>query len=480
MRGEVGEAGVFFLEAAEVARLIRTRELSAEEVVAACLEQIGRTNPQVNAIVTLVPERAMRDARAADEHLAEALAYGEDVGPLHGLPVAHKDLLPTRGIRTTFGSPVYEDFVPDEDAIVVERLRLAGVITVGKTNTPEFGAGSQTYNEVFGETLNPYDTTRTCGGSSGGAAAALACGMVPLADGSDMGGSLRNPASFCNVVGFRPSIGRVPAWPVQAAWSPLSTEGPMARTVRDAALMLGAISGPDPRSPLAISESGESFLQPLEREFSGTRVAWSRDLGALPVDPEVTTVLDGQRHVFENIGCLVEDDEPDFSDADEVFKTLRAMHFELNYGELLEQHRDRMKETVVWNIEQGVNLSGPQVGRAERRRTALYHRVLTFMEDYEFLVAPVCQVPPFDVKQRYVAEINGVAMETYIDWMKSCYYVTVTGLPAISVPCGFTPEGLPVGVQIIGRHRDDLGVLQLAHAFEQATGFGKHRPPIAA
>jgi amidase len=469
-------AEICFLEAAELARLIRARELAAEETMAACLDQVERTNPRVNAIVTLVPELAMRDARAADERLAEVLASGEDVGPLHGLPVAHKDLAPTRGIRTTFGSLVYEDFVPDEDALIVERLRRAGAITVGKTNTPEFGAGSQTYNEVFGETLNPYDTTRTCGG----AAVALACGMVPLADGSDMGGSLRNPASFCNVVGFRPSLGRVPSWPTQAAWSSLSTEGPMARTVRDVALMLGVISGPDPRSPLAISGPGEDFFGPLERDFSGTRVAWSRDLGGLPVDPRVTAVLDEQRHVFEDIGCLVEDNEPDFTDADEVFKALRAWHFELNYGELLKEHRGRMKNTVVWNIERGVGLSGPDMGRAERKRTELYHRVRTFMEGYDFLAAPVSQVPPFDVKRRCVTEINGVEMETYIDWMKSSYYVTVTGLPAISVPCGFTSEGLPVGIQIVGRPRDDLGVLQLPHAFEQSTGFGKRRPPIVA
>jgi amidase len=475
----VSNTEVCFLGAAELARLLRVRELSAEEAMSACLEQIRRTNPHVNAIITLHPERALRDARAADERLAEALAYGEDVGPLHGLPVAHKDLAPTRGIRTTFGSPIYQDFVPEEDALIVERLRRAGAITVGKTNTPEFGAGSQTYNEVFGETLNPYDTTRTCGGSSGGAATALACGMVPIADGSDMGGSLRNPASFCNVVGFRPSLGRVPSWPVQAAWSSLSTEGPMARTVRDSALMLGAISGPDPRSPLAISGSENDFSRSLQRDFSGTRVAWSRNLGGLPVDPRVMVVLDGQRHAFEDLGCLVEDGEPDFTNADEIFKTLRAWHFELNYGELLEEHRDLMKETVVWNIEQGVRLSGPEVGSAERGRTELYHRVRTFMEDHEFLVAPVSQVPPFDVKQRYVTEIDGAKLGTYIDWMKSCYYVTLTGLPAISVPCGFTPEGLPVGVQIVGRPRDDLGVLQLAHAFESATGFGKHRPPIA-
>src|SRR5918992_3071375 len=272
--GEVRGAEICFLSAEELGRLIRGREVSAEETVAACLDQVERTNPRVNAIVTLVPERAMRDARAADEQLAEAIARGEDVGPLHGLPVAHKDLALTRGIRTTFGSLIYEDFVPEEDDLIVERLRRAGAITVGKTNTPEFGAGSQTYNEVFGETLNPYDATKTCGGSSGGAAVALACGMVPIADGSDMGGSLRNPASFCNVVGFRPSQGRVPTWPSLAAWFPFSVEGPMARTVGDVALMLSAISGPDPRSPVSLSEPGNTFSRALERDLDGARVAW--------------------------------------------------------------------------------------------------------------------------------------------------------------------------------------------------------------
>src|ERR671917_1773016 len=270
--GEVRGAEICFLSAEELGPLIRGREVSAEETVAACLDQVERTNPRVNAIVTLVPERAMRDARAADERLREALALGEDVGPLYGLPVAHKDLALTRGIRTTFGSLIYEDFVPEEDDLIVERLRRAGAITVGKTNTPEFGAGSKTYNEVFGETLNPYDTTKTCGGSSGGAAGALARGMVPIAGGSDMGGSLRNPAGFCNVVGFRPSPDRVPTWPDPTPWLALSVDGPMARTVEDAAIMLGAIAGPDPRCPLSISEPGSYFLRPLERDFAGVRV----------------------------------------------------------------------------------------------------------------------------------------------------------------------------------------------------------------
>ena len=470
------ETEICYLDAVELARRVRAGEVSAREVMEVHLDRIDRVNPHVNAVITLVPEQALQAADAADA----SLARGDGVGLLHGLPVAHKDLTPTRGIRTTFGSPLYRDFVPDVDALIVERLRGAGAITVGKTNTPEFGAGSQTFNEVFGETLNPYDTTKTCGGSSGGAAVALACGMVPLADGSDMGGSLRNPASFCNVVGFRPSPGRVPAWPASDPWFTLSVEGPMARSVRDVALMLGAISGPDPRSPVSISEPGGAFLKPLDRDFAGVRVAWSRDLGGLPVDPLVTAVIEDRRPVFEDLGCVVEDAEPDFTDADVVFKTLRAWHFEMNYGGLLADHRDELKETVIWNIEEGARLGGPDVGRAGRQRTELYHRVRAFMEEHEFLVLPVSQVPPFDVKSRWVDEIQGTKMETYIDWMKSCYYVTVAGLPAISVPCGFTAEGLPVGLQIVGRHRDDFGVLQLAHAFERATGYGRRHPSVAA
>jgi amidase len=436
------ESETCFMTSTELAARIRAGDLSASEVREAHLDQIEHTNPRVNAIVTLMPEKAIEVARAADERLTRGLP----VGPLHGLPVAHKDLVPTGGIRTIFGSRIFEDHVPEENALIVERLKGAGAITLGKTNTPEFGAGSQTYNEVFGETLNPYDPTRTCGGSSGGAAVALACGMLPIADDSDMGGSLRNPASFCNVVGFRPSPGRVPTWPDVASWFTLSVEGPMARTVRDTALMLGAISGLDPRSPISLPELGSIFFRPLERDFGEVRVAWSRDLGDLPVDCAVTDVLDGQRHVFEDVGCVVEDAEPGFRDADEVFKVLRAWRFELAYGWLLDAHRDEMKDTVFWNIEEGKKLDGPRIGRAERKRTELYHWVRTFMQHYVYLVLPVSQVPPFDVKQRYVTEINGEPMETYIDWMKSCYYVTVTGLPAASVPCGFTPEGLPVGI----------------------------------
>ncbi len=396
---------------------------------------------------------------------------------MHGLPIAHKDLVPTKNLRTTWGSPIFKDFVPDHDGLIVQRLKNAGAITIGKTNTPEFGAGSQTFNQVFGETLNPYDITKTCGGSSGGAAVALASGMLPLADGSDMGGSLRNPANFCNITGFRTSPGRVPVWPNLAAWFPLSVQGPMARTVEDAALMLSVIAGPHSCSPISIAEPGSLFARPLDRDFKGVHIAWSKDLGQLPVDPRITRALEDQRHIFEDLGCIVEEDQPDFADADEIFKVWRAWIFELEFAELLNSKRALIKDSVVWNIEQGQKLTGPQIGRAEIKRSELYHRVREFMQTYEFIICPVNQVPPFDINRRWVEEINGVKMDTYIDWMKSCYYITVTGLPAISVPCGFTPEGLPVGMQIVGRHNDDFGVLQMARAFERATGMWQRRPP---
>ncbi len=469
-----------FLTATELARRIRGREVSCEEVMRAHIDQIERVNPAVNAIVTFVPEQALLSARSADEALARQRAPAPEAAPLYGLPVAHKDLVLTKGIRTTFGSPLFRDFVPDADSLIVERLKAAGAIALGKTNTPEFGAGSQTFNTVFGATRNPYDPSKTCGGSSGGAAVALACGMLPIADGSDLGGSLRNPASFCNVAGFRPSAGRVPSWPAYNAWYPLSVLGPMARTVQDLALQLTAMAGADSRAPISIAQPGSLFARPLERDFKGLRLAWSRDLGGLPVDAKVTGVLEAQRHVFVELGMIVEDAQPDLTDADEVFKVLRAYQFELSYGNLLKAKRDQMKDTVVWNIEQGAQLTGPQIGRAELKRTELYHRVRGFMHRYAFLAAPVVQVLPFDVNQAWVTEINGQPMSTYVDWMKSCYFISVTGLPAISVPCGFSAEGLPVGLQIVGRHQDDFGVLQLAHAFERQTGFWKTRPGIAA
>ena len=456
------------LTAVAMARLLRAKALSARDVMRAHLDQIARVNPTVNAIVTLVPELAMDRARLADE----AQARGDDVGPLHGLPIAHKDLQPTKGIRTTFGSPIFKDFVPADDSLLVERACAAGAIAIGKTNTPEFGAGSQTFNPVFGSTLNPYDLTKTCGGSSGGAAVSLACGMLPIADGSDMGGSLRNPASFCGVVGLRPSPGRVPVWPAANAWSTLSVDGPMARTVADVALLLSALAGPDPRSPIALADTGHAFGSPLDRDVRGVRVAWWKNLGGVPVDPRVRSLVDAQRRTFESLGCIVEEAEPDFADFDEVFKTLRAVAFLTGVAPRVGSDREQVKDTIRWEIERGERLTPQEVARAELKRTELYHRMRLFMARYEFFVLPVAQVPPFDVSQPFVTEIDGVKMETYIDWMKSCYFISIVGNPAISVPCGFTAEGLPVGLQIVARHRDDWGLLRMAHAFECSATLG--------
>src|SRR5262249_24613403 len=471
------EGEICFKDAVELARLIRERKVSCTEVMTASLSQIKRVNPKVNAICTFIGEEAaLRAAREADELIAK----GNPPGPLHGFPHAVKDLALTAGIRTTYGSRIYKDFVPAQDELFVERLKAAGAIIIGKTNAPEFGAGSQTFNEVFGATLNPYALTKPCGGSSGGAAVALACGMVPLADGSDLGGSLRNPASFCNVVGFRPSPGRVPAYPAMLAWNTLSVEGPMARSVRDLAFLLSVMAGPDARAPISIEEPGSIFSRRLKRDFKGTRIAWSRNLGRYPVQPVVNEICDKARSTFTALGCHVEEGEPDFRDADEVFHTLRAWSYATRRAEDLKRNRHLMKDTVIWNIEQGLKLSGLDVSRAEAKRTQLFHRVREFMERYEFLVLPVSQVAPFPVKVDWVREINGVKMETYIDWMAMCYAITLTGLPAISVPCGFTPEGLPIGLQIVGRHHRDFDVLQLAFAFEQATQHGKVRPAAAA
>jgi len=462
-----------FIPARKLAQLVGTRKISATELVKAFIAQIERVNPKVNAIVTFLPELALQQAKAMDRKKAKP-------GPLAGLPIAYKDLIATRGIRTTFGSRVFANKIPDENHLLVDRLSRAGAITLGKTNTPEFGAGSQTFNAVFGATRNPYDPSKTCGGSSGGAAVAVACGMLPIADGSDLGGSLRNPGNYNNIVGFRPTPGRVPNWPSSNAWDTLSVIGPMARTVSDAAFLLSAMAGPDARAPASINEPGKPFSGSLKKSFRKTRIAWSRDLGGLPMDPRVGAVLKPQRKVFSSLGCIIEEAQPDFTGATEAFETLRALGFFHKVGPLLKDHRNKLKDTVIWNIEQGMKLTAEQIAKAEALRTTLFQRMRSFLERYEFLVCPVNQLPPFPVEVQWPREIAGVHMTNYLDWMKSCYYITITSHPAISVPAGFTQENLPVGIQIVGRYRDDLGVLQLAHAFEQATEVWKHRPPLAS
>lgn len=464
-------------DAVELAAMLAGGELSAREVLAAHLAVIERVNPAVNAVVTLDAEGAMRAAALADERRAR----GEPPGPLHGLPVAIKDTHVTKGIRTTFGSTVHAGHVPGEDALIVRRLREAGAVIVGKTNTPEFAAGSQTYNEVFGATRNPYGTGRTCGGSSGGSAAAVASRMVPLADGSDLGGSLRNPASYCNIVGLRSSPGRVPMWPAWNAWDSMAVQGVLARTTADVALAMSAVAGPDPRAPLALDESGDIFRVDLAADMTGRRVACSPDLGGLfPVEPSVLAVFDRARETLADLGCVVEDDAPDLRGADEVFRTLRAAMFAVRYGPLLDEHRERLNPDVVGNIEDGFRLDGLAVTRAEVRRGEIQRRVLQFFDRYDHLMLPTVQLPPFPVERPYPERIADTEIAHYLDWMASCYLITVTGMPAVSVPAGFTADGLPVGVQIVAGPRGDLDALRLAHAFEQATGHARRRPPLPA
>jgi amidase len=465
-----------FLEARRLGAALRAREVSAVEVMSAFLTQIERVNPAVNAIPTLRPrEELLDEARAADARLAR----GERGGPLHALPFAIKDVSLTRGLRTTFGSPIYRNFVPTSDELYVERIKRAGGIVIGKTNTPEFGAGSQTFNTLFGATRNPYDLSKTCGGSSGGAAVALACGMVPLADGTDVGGSLRNPASFCNVVGFRPSIGRVPRLHAPAT-DTFGVHGPLARNVADVAMLLAAIAGPDPRDPLSLADLGSAFAPPLERSFRGARIAWSERLGRYPVERLVTEVCNGMRPVLAELGCEVADAEPDLAGADEIFQTLRAASYASTLGRDLERHRALLKDTVIWNVERGLALGADDVERALTEKAALERRVDRFFERYEFLVLPVAQVAPFPVEVEWVREIDGEPMQTYIDWMATCYAITCTGLPAMSLPAGFTPGGLPVGLQLVGRRGRDRDVLELGHALEALTRFGSRRPAIVA
>ncbi len=448
-----------------MAAMIRARQLSAHEVLDAHLARIDRVNPQLNAIVTLDREGAVERANAADQ----SQSRGGTLGPLHGLPIAHKDLLETAGIRTTFGSPIFADYIPTHNALLVDRLQRAGAITIGKTNTPEFGAGSQTFNTIFGPTRNPFDPSKTCGGSSGGAAVALATGMFPIADGSDAGGSLRNPAAFCGVVGLRPAPGRVAQSARGFAWSTIPVLGPMARNVRDCALLLSVMAGHDSRCPISINESGDRFSVPLDRDFKGARVAWFRDMDHSAFDPRIVNQVNAQRRLFENLGCIIDEIEPDWRGVDEAFQIFRAWGFLALADQIPAEQHAQLKDTIRWEIERGSKLTAADLARAELLHAAAWDRMRIFQQTYEFFIAPSTQVPPFDVEIPYPTEIASVKMNSYIQWMRCCYLISMLECPSISVPCGFTPEGLPVGLQIVGRHRDEFSILQLAHAFESAT-----------
>ena len=467
---------VCYTSARTLLHQLEAGEFSARELMQRFLQRIETVNPAVNAICTLVPEQ---EALALAEQSDRQRAEGGPVGPLHGLPIAVKDLSATRGIRTTLGSEIYANQVPDFDSLLVQRMKAAGALVIGKTNTPEFGTGSHTFNSVFGTTHNPWDLSKSAGGSSGGAAAALASGMLPLADGSDMGGSLRNPAAFCNVVGLRPSLGRVPHWPSTMAWqSRLGVEGPMARNVADCALLLSVIAGPDERDPLSIQEPGDAFSTDLAHDFGDCRVAWTADLGELPVDTAIRSTCEASLSHWETAGFGIEERSPNLAGAMDAFKVLRAAYYAHFGGPLLVGHRHLMKDTVIENIEAGLALSAEDVNQADATRTRLYHGLLDFFGEYDFLLLPSTQIPPFDGELDWVRSIEGQPLDHYLDWMSICCVISLFGLPALSLPCGFTAEGLPVGLQIVGRPRSDLTVLRAAHSLEQDLDLADRWPAL--
>ena len=448
--------------AREMLAALHQREVSCSELMDLHLARIAEKNPELNAIVSLDEERARDGASEADR-----TPYDER-GPLHGLPWAFKDTHDVAGWLTTYGSPLLRDNVPDRDELVVERIRRAGAVPIGKTNVPEFAAGSHTFNTVFGTTLNPVDPTKSAGGSSGGAACALATGMVPLADGSDMGGSLRNPASFCGVVGLRPSRGRVPAWPIANQWEALGISGPLARNVGDLALALSVMAGPDPRAPLALGDPGSAFAPPVAGSLAGLRVAVSPDLGGLlEVDAEVAAAVEVAGRAMAGAGAHVEADQPDLTLAEDTFRTLRAWVFQAGFKDLLVEHPDEFKPSLADNIRAGEGLTGADVARAYEQLTSVGETARLFFERYDVLLLPTSQVPPFPADQEYPADINGKPMTTYLDWMRSAYFITVTGCPAISMPGAATRDGLPIGVQLVTAHGTDRRLLDVAAAYEQ-------------
>ena len=470
----MSDTDLCFMPASELVALYRRRKVSPLEVTRAVLDRIARVNPPLNAYVTVVAEAALASARRATAALRRR---GARLGPLHGVPVSIKDNTPTNGIRTTFGSKIYEHHVPDEDGLIVERLRGAGAIVLGKTNTPEFAAGANTFNAVFGATRNPWNKALTCGGSTGGGGVALATGMGPLAQGSDLGGSLRLPAAFCGVVGFRTSPGLVPVYPVPLGWDTLSVQGPMARTVGDTALMLAAIAGRDPRAPISYATDPRELTRAVARpRVRGLKIAWGGDLGVTPVDAEILAITHAAATVFRRLGARLADAHPDFSTVAEIVTITRGASMVARHEDKLPKWRDVMQANLVRNIEQGLTLRVSDVGRGERLRTELWHGARRFFERYDLILAPTTPVPPFPLEQTHPTEINGVPMRDYIQWAYLTYAFTLIGVPVISVPCGFTRSGLPVGLQIAGRWRDEATVLRAAAAFERAQPWAHKRP----
>ncbi len=461
------------LSAAEMVEGVRRRRFRARDLVAASLERIARLDGTLKTFITVAPEAALAEAAEADRRV-EA---GGPLGLLHGVPVGIKDLTPTAGLRTTYGSTLYADFVPDADDLSVARLKAAGAIVLGKTNTPEFGFGAITSNELCGPTANPHNPAMTSGGSSGGSAAAVAAGLVPLAQGTDFGGSVRTPASFCGVVGLRPTPGRIPSPGRALAWDGLATQGFLARTVEDVALALAVASGPAPQDPTSVPVPAWAMPDLDALDPKALRVAWSTDLGSALVDLGLADVFEGVMRGLEGRFGAFAEVSPDCRDASEAFETLRAAHIHNTYGATLEQDGDRLSPTVAWNIARGRNLTAADYLRAEAQRSALYRRFAAFFQTHDILMTLSASVPPFPNAQGDVTEINGFRLRTIIDYLAITYTVSLIGFPCLSIPCGWTPDGLPIGLQLIAKPYGEDTLLRCARFLERDLGF-RHRWPV--
>ena len=480
VRAEPAISDIVMMDALPLGRAIRARQLSCVEVMNAYLDHIERFNPKVNAIISMRERKALvAEATLRDEQLKR----GEDMGPLHGMPQAIKDLAATKGIPTTQGSPIYKDVIPDADALFVERMRNAGAILIGKTNTPEFGLGSQTFNPVFGLTRNSYDQTKTSGGSSGGAAVALALRMLPVADGSDHGGSLRNPAAFNNVLGFRTSYGRVPHHNEDVFLTGLSVKGPMARTVADLQMLLSVQAGYDDRVPLSIADPHSYAVESLKCDVEGKRIGWIGDYGNLPMDAGIRELCREALRTFESMGCIVEEVTPDF-DPEAIWKAWLVIRAWLTGAKLRPLYdnpetRKLMKQEAQWEVEEGYKISAYDLAAASDVRNAWYRVVRQLFKRYDYLTLPSASVFPFPVETPWPKAIAGKTMDTYHRWMQVVIPITMSGCPSLGMPVGFNAAGLPMGMQIVGPSRAEHPVLQIANAYEEATGWTKKvLPPI--
>ena len=474
------DSGLINRSATEVLALLVSGDVSPLDLLDSLEARIGEVDGLVNALSTLCFDRARDHAKAMMQRPVE------DRGRLGGLPIAIKDLDSVAGVRTTWGSPIYSDFVPKRSDCMVEILERNGGIVYAKSNTPEFGAGANTFNEVFGATVNPFDTTKSCAGSSGGSAVALATGQAWLATGSDLGGSLRNPASFCSVVGFRPSPGRIAHGPagsgacpqdlLEVPGQPFLVAGPMARNVPDVALMLEAMVGHHPSDPISLPRARESYVEAVSCPRRPGRVAFSRDLGVTPVDAEVASICETAALRFSDLGCVIEEAQPDFSDLQDIFHTWRAMLYYVGKKKLLENHRDALKPEVIWNIEQAASLTVDDFARVEIARANYLARAAEFFQDFDILLCPATIVPPYPIEQRYVERVGDHIFSNYFEWLTIAYAITLTGHPAMSVPAGFTRSGLPVGLQIVGKPRGEADLLAAASLYEEVTGLAGRVP----